>query len=65
MKGIFVIKDNNEIFEFSNTNDIPKEFDHIIRFELEYPEGPHTKEQHDMIDTYPEVFKEFLKRQRR
>lgn len=65
MKGIFLIKDNNKLFEFSDSEDIPEEFDHLIRFELDYPEGPHTKEEHDLINTYNDIFQEFLKREKR
>lgn len=61
--GHYIIKHRNLIQEFSHWDQIPMTFDHLIKFSPQIPEGPHTSEQHDLIDTLPEVFSAFLKRQ--
>lgn len=64
MKGRFVVRTNEQLLEFSNFEDIPMEFDNVIAFEPDFPEGPHTEEQHKEIDSYPLKLFELLKRGR-
>lgn len=48
----FVIMVNGELQTFTNYDDIPDEFDHVIEFVPEIPPPPHTEEQHDEIDKW-------------
>ena len=64
MKGRFVILKDDEYLIFNNFDDIPDTFDNLIEFRPEYPEGPHTEEQHEEIDSYGQKLKELLKRGR-
>ena len=45
----FVIMKNNELFTYTNFEDIPSDFDHMIEFLPEIPPEPHTEEQHREI----------------
>ena len=46
----FVIMIDGQLQTFNNFEDIPNEFDHVIKFRPEIPEGPHTEEQHQEIE---------------
>lgn len=64
MKGEFTVLIGNVYHTYYDYDDIPMEFDNLISFRpLEIP-GPHTQEQHDEIESYPEKLKELLKRGR-
>lgn len=49
----FVIMKNNELFTYTNFEDIPLDFDHVIEFNPEVPPEPHTEEQHEEIEQWP------------
>lgn len=49
----FVIKKNGKLETYTDYNDIPDDFDHVIKFLPEIPEPPHTHEQHEEIDKWP------------
>lgn len=61
----FIIKDNNELLYFHNIEDIPQEFDHLIKFAPTIPSEPHTEEQHAEIETLNDKLQELLKRERK
>ena len=62
MIGEYTVKIDNKIFEYTNANDIPKKFDHLIKFVPTEPPEPHTQEDHDYINTFPNKFREVFKR---
>jgi hypothetical protein len=47
MKGKFVIKIGSELVTYNNYDDIPTKFDHVISFEPDAPEPPHSEEDHE------------------
>ena len=61
----FVIKEGSELLTYSNFEDIPNEFDHIISFEPKVPEPPHTEEQHKEIEQWQGRLQELIQRERR
>jgi hypothetical protein len=63
MKGRFVILLNGVLTHYSDTDSIPMAFDNLISFEPEYPEGPHTDEEHEEMTTYNDMLKELMKRE--
>jgi len=65
VKGEFVILVDGVKRTYKNYNDIPKSFDNIIKFDPEYPEPPHTQEQHDMMETYNDKLMELMKREKK
>lgn len=64
MKGKFTIRIGKKIHVFENYEDIPETFDNVIEFLPEYPEPPHTKEQHDLIDSFVSKLRELLTREK-
>ena len=56
MKGEFIIKTGEELITYTDYDDIPNTFDHVIKFNPDWPEYPHTQEDHD----YMEVFNDKL-----
>jgi len=45
-------------------DDIPEDFDHVIKFVPEIPEPPHTEEQHDEIDKWNFRLQTLMERER-
>lgn len=64
MKGKFVILKDDDYYTYYDFDDIPDSFDNLIEFRPDFIEGPHTEEQHELIDSYPSKLKELLKRGR-
>ena len=52
MDGKFTILKDKRVLKFTNFDDIPMSFNHLISFEPDYPEPPHTEEQHEEMSTY-------------
>ena len=48
----FVMMKNNQLLTYTNYEDIPLDFDHVIKFRPQIPEGPHTEEQHEEIEQW-------------
>lgn len=61
----FVILVDGKLQTYDKYEDIPLEFDNVIKFLPEIPEGPHTHDQHEEIDQWNDKLKELLKRERK
>lgn len=48
----FVIKRNGVLETYTEYEKIPNNFEHVIEFVPEIPEGPHTEEQHEEIEKW-------------
>jgi len=59
----FVVLINGLLQTYDKYEDIPLEFDNVIKFLPEIPEGPHTHEQHEELDQWNGKLKELLKRE--
>ena len=62
MIGEYTVKIGNKLFDYTNVNDIPKEFDHLIKFLPTLPPEPHTQSDHDLIDSFMPKMREIQKR---
>ena len=62
MIGEYTVKIGDKIFEYTNLDDIPEKFDHLIKFMPTEPPEPHSQEDHDYINTFPNKFKEIFKK---
>ena len=62
MDGKFTILKDKRILKFTNFDDIPSSFQNLVSFEPDYPEPPHTDEQHDYIATFETKLQELLNR---
>lgn len=60
----FVIKENGQLLTFKKFEDVPAEFDYLIKCQFDYPEPPHTEEQHAEIETYNGKLHDLMGRQR-
>ena len=45
----FVFKVGNDLITVHNWEDIPEDFDHVIKFLPSIPPEPHTEDQHEEI----------------
>ena len=61
----FVILRNGVLETYNKYEDIPESFENVIKFLPDIPPGPHTEEQHELIETWNEKLKELLKRETR
>ena len=52
MKGEFIIKIGEELITYTDYDDIPNTFDHVIKFDPDWPEPPHTQEDHDLMEVF-------------
>lgn len=57
LTGNFILIVNGSLMTYTDYDDIPKEFDHIIKFEPEVPPPPHTSEQHELIEKIGDMLK--------
>jgi len=64
MKGEFVFIIDGETKYFSDFRDIPEDFDHVIKFVPEIPDGPHTDHQHDEIDEWNQRLQKLMEKER-
>ena len=63
MEGEFKVRIKNRIFTYNNTNDIPNEIGALISFKPEFPEPPHTEEQHNYISTFTDKLNQLMERE--
>ena len=63
MRGKFVIKIGSELVTYNNYDDIPTKFDHVILFEPDAPEPPHSEEDHEEMETYNTKLQELMRRE--
>ena len=52
MTGEFIIKIGEELITYTDYDDIPNTFDHVIKFNPDWPEPPHTQEDHDLMEVF-------------
>ena len=56
----FVIMRNEQLSEYTEYEQIPDDFDHVIEFAPEIPPGPHTDQQHEEIDQWTVKFERLM-----
>ena len=62
----FVFKKGTELITFTKWEDVPNDldFDHVIKFERDFPEEPHTYEDHEYMETFNDKLQELMRRER-
>lgn len=65
LQGNFEVLINTEVKTYNNYNDIPLKFDNLIKFSPKFPEGPHTSEEHEIINNQVNYLYELLKREQK
>jgi hypothetical protein len=58
----FVIMRNDVIEVYDRYEDIPDDLDHVIEFLPEIPPEPHTDQQHEEIETWPDLFLKLMEK---
>lgn len=59
----FVLLIKGELKTYTNYEDIPEQFDNVIKFLPDIPDGPHSHEQHEEIDSWHMKFKNLMSRE--
>ena len=59
----FVLMINGELQIFERFEDIPEDFDHVIEFVPEIPDGPHTHEQHEEIEKWNQRLQNLIQKE--
>jgi hypothetical protein len=57
----FVVKRNNILETYTNYEDIPHDFDHVIEFLPDVPDGPHSNEEHDELAKWNDRLQELMR----
>lgn len=52
MKGEFVVLRNGILETYTEYEDIPNDFQHVIKFIPETIPGPHSEEEHEEMETW-------------
>jgi hypothetical protein len=58
----FVIMRNDVLEVYDRYQDIPDDLDHVIEFLPEIPPEPHTEQQHEEIETWPDLFLKLMEK---
>jgi hypothetical protein len=56
----FVIMQDDKLYEYTEYEQIPDHFDHVIEFAPEIPMGPHTDQDHEEIDQWQVKFEKLM-----
>ncbi len=59
----FVLLVDGKLKTYTSFEDIPEDFDHVIEFVPEIPDGPHTHEQHEEIEQWNYRLQELISRE--
>jgi len=60
----FTIKIGQELLTYSEFEDIPLEFDHLIKFKPQVVPEPHTPEEHEEISEWNSKLQLLMERER-
>lgn len=61
----FVLIVNGELRTYRKYEDIPEDFDHVIKFLPETVPGPHTHEQHEEINSWNSKLQLLMEKERK
>lgn len=63
MNGEYKILMNGEMITYTRFQDIPNKIGALISFMPNYPEPPHTTEEHDLIHSFHDKLDELMERE--
>jgi hypothetical protein len=55
---------NGELIAYDKYEDIPENFEHVIKFIPDIPEEPHTEEEHDELSLWNERLQKLMEKER-
>ena len=62
--AVFQFLVNGKLVLYDKYEDIPEEFEHVIRFIPDVPEGPHTDEEHAELAVWNTRLQKLLEKER-
>jgi len=65
MRGEYKVLKDGKILKYDNYDDIPQEFDNVISYKPDWPEPPHTEEEHAIMAVYNDKLQELMKREKK
>lgn len=65
MRGEYKVLKGGKILKYDNYDDIPQEFDNVISYKPDWPEPPHTEEEHAIMAVYNDKLQELMKREKK
>lgn len=65
MSHEFVILKNGNLETYDKYDDIPDDFDHLIKFLPDLPAGPHTEEEHEEIHAWNDKLQALMEIERK
>ena len=65
MRGKFKVLNGGKVLEYDDYDDIPAKFDNLISYLPDWPEPPHTEEEHALVETFNDKLKQLMKRERK
>jgi hypothetical protein len=57
------VKIGSSVLTYTNLNDVPEEIGAVVSFKPDYPEPPHTEEQHNYIETFVSKLNQLMERE--
>ena len=63
LTGTFVVKRDGELIEVDRCGDLPDDFDHLIKFEPNIPEAPHSINDHEMMSNWTEYLQKLVSKE--
>lgn len=63
MTGVFEIKINGELIRYTEFEAIPHQIGAVISFMPDYPEPPHTEEEHRLMHSFQDKLQELVQRE--
>ena len=60
----FVFRIDGKLVTVHNWEDVPEQFDHVIKFAPAVPEPPHTEEQHEEMDKWNDRLQTLMEKER-
>jgi len=60
----FVFRIDGKLVTVHNWEDVPEQFDHVIKFVPAVPEPPHTEEQHEEMDKWNDRLQTLMEKER-
>ena len=55
---------NGELVTFDKYEDIPDEFEHVIKFLPDIPEDPHTEDEHEELALWNDRLQQLMEKER-
>jgi hypothetical protein len=64
MNGEFIVLIDNKLYTYTKYEDIPENFDNLIKFKPDSPEPPHTEHQHEQIEEWNKKLQILMEKER-